>query len=82
MGLNDKGWLDGTGHPHSEALHVVERLHRRDFGHLDMQVTVDDPKMYSHPFSIQFTELLLPDTDVTEYFCSQNERDQAHSKGN
>ncbi|HTW66511.1 MAG TPA: hypothetical protein VME17_17945 [Bryobacteraceae bacterium] len=82
VGFNDKGWLDGMGHPHSEALHVVERFHRRDFGHMDMQVTVDDPKMYTHPFSIKFTALLLPDTDVTEYFCNENERDGTHSKGN
>ena len=82
VGFNDKGWLDGMGHPHSEALHVVERFHRRDFGHMDMQVTVDDPKMYTRPFSIKFTALLLPNTDVTEYFCNENERDGTHSKGN
>ena len=82
VGFNDKGWLDGSGHPHSESLHVVERFRRRDFGHMDMQVTIDDPKVYTKPFSIQFTELLLPDTDVTEYFCSENEKDGAHLRGN
>jgi len=78
VGFNDRGWLDGMGHPRSEALHVVERFHRRDFGHLDVQVTIDDPKVYTKPFSIQFTELLLPDSDVTEYFCNENERDRSH----
>jgi hypothetical protein len=82
VGFNDKGWLDGVGHPHSEALHVVERFQRRDFGHMDVQVTIDDPKMYSKPFSIKFTELLLPDSDVLEYFCNENERDGSHLKGN
>ena len=47
MGFNDKSWLDGVGHPHSEALHVTERFHRRDFGHLDVEVTIDDPKVYT-----------------------------------
>jgi hypothetical protein len=82
VGFNDKGWLDGLGHPHSEALRVTERFHRRDFGHMDVQVTIDDPKMYTKSFSIKFTELLLPDSDILEYFCAENERDQSHSKGN
>ncbi|MBV9771187.1 MAG: hypothetical protein JOZ32_16565 [Bryobacterales bacterium] len=78
IGFNDKSWLDGMGHPHSEALHVVERFRRRDFGHMDVQVTIDDPKMYSKAFSVHFTENLLPDSDVMEYFCSENERDVSH----
>lgn len=82
VGFNDKGWLDGMGHPHSEALHVVERFHRRDFGHLDLQVTVDDPKMYTQPFTIRVTELLLPDSDILEYFCNENEKDKSHLKAN
>jgi hypothetical protein len=82
VGFNDKGWLDGMGHPHSEALHVVERFTRRDFGHMDVQVTIDDPKMYTRPFSVKFTDRLLPDSDVTEYFCNENEKDQSHARGN
>ncbi len=78
VGFNDKSWLDGSGHPHSESLHVVERFYRRDFGHMDMQITIDDPKVYTKPFSIKFTQLLLPDTDVTEYFCNENEKDRSH----
>ena len=81
VGFNDKGWLDGMGHPHSESLHVVERFQRRDFGHLDVQVTIDDPKVYTKAFSVKFTELLLPDSDVTEYFCNENEKDQSHIGG-
>jgi hypothetical protein len=78
VGFNDKSWLDGSGHPHSESLHVVERFHRRDFGHMDMEISIDDPKVYTKPFSIKFTQLLLPDTDVTEYFCNENEKDRPH----
>ncbi len=82
VGFNDKGWLDGIGHPQSEALHVTERFHRRDFGHLDVQVTIDDPKVYTKPFSVKFTELLLPDSDIVEYFCAENEKDRSHIERN
>jgi hypothetical protein len=78
VGFNDKGWLDGIGHPRSEALHLTERFHRRDFGHLDVEVAIDDPKVYTKPFSVTFTELLQPDSDVTEYFCNENEKDRPH----
>ena len=50
-GFNDKTWLDAIGHPHSEALRVVERYRRRDFGHMDVQVTFEDSKMYTKPFT-------------------------------
>jgi hypothetical protein len=78
MGFNDRGWLDAFGHPHSEALHIVERFHRRDFGHLDVRVTVDDPKTYTRPFTIQFTERLMPDAELIESFCPENEKDATH----
>ena len=78
VGFNDKGWLDGSGHPHSEALHIEERYWRRDFGHMDVQVTLDDPKMYTKPFSIRYTLDLVPDSDIGEYVCDENEKDLSH----
>jgi hypothetical protein len=80
VGFNDKAWLDAIGHPHSEALHMVERFRRRDFGHLDVEVTMDDSKMYTKPFTIKFTERLVPDSDVLEYVCEENEKDIQHLK--
>jgi len=77
-GFNDRTWLDSSGHPHSEALRIQERFHRRDFGHLDLTVTVDDPKMYMKPFTINVTEVLLPDTDILESVCNENEKDLQH----
>ena len=56
-GFNDKGWMDDNGHPRSEALRVQERFHRRDFGHLDVQAIIDDPKVLTRPVTIKFTEL-------------------------
>ncbi|HEV2200855.1 MAG TPA: hypothetical protein VGR73_13625 [Bryobacteraceae bacterium] len=78
VGFNDKTWLDVFGHPHSEALHLTERFHRRDFGHMDLQITIDDPKMYTRPFAISYNERLLPDTDILETVCAENEKDRQH----
>jgi hypothetical protein len=76
VGFNDKSWLDAFGHPHSDALHLIERYRRRDFGHLDMEITVDDPKMYTKPFSFKVTHRLVPDSDILEMFCNENEKDR------
>jgi hypothetical protein len=77
-GFNDRTRLDGVGHPHSESLHIQERFHRRDFGHLDVAITIDDPVWYTKPFTVKTTEILLPDNDVLETVCNENERDGAH----
>ncbi len=78
-GFNDKTWLDVSGHPHSEALRMSERYHRRDFGHMDVEMTFDDPEMYTKPFTVKVTFLLQPDSDIFEYFCDENEKDSAHA---
>ena len=75
-GFNDETWLDSGGHPHSDALRLQERFYRRDFGHMDLSVTVDDPKMYTTPFTFTVTELLQPDNDILESVCNENEKDR------
>jgi len=77
-GYSDRSWLDGMGHPRSEATRITERLRRRDFGHMEVDVTIDDPKSYTKPFSIRYTQTLVPDTDILEYICTENEKDRAH----
>lgn len=77
-GFTDKVWIDLVGHPISESLRIEERFHRRDFGHMDLQIIVTDPKMYTKPIAIKVTELLMPDGDIFEYFCDENEKDRAH----
>ena len=77
-GFNDRSWLDAFGHPRTEAMHIVERLRRRDFGHIDVEATLDDPGAYTRPFSIRYTQTLTPDTDVIEGVCAENEKDRAH----
>ena len=80
-GFKDGGWLDVFGHPFSDAMRLTERFRRRDFGHMDVEVTVDDPKTYSKPFTFKFTQRLLPDTDLLESFCNENEKDAARLLG-
>jgi hypothetical protein len=77
-GFNDRTWLDAFGHPRTEAMHVVERIHRRDFGHIDVQVTFDDKGAYTKPFAIRYTQTLQPVGDIIEGVCGENEKDRAH----
>jgi hypothetical protein len=77
-GFNAKAWLDQAGHPATEALHVTERFHRRDFGHLDLQVTIEDPKVYAKPWTVTQPMHLLADTDLLEFVCNENEKDIRH----
>jgi len=76
-GFNDKTALDGMGHPHSELLLLTERFHRRDFGHLDWEMTLDDPEFYTKSFTIKVPHDLLPDGDIFEMYC-ENEKDRVH----
>ena len=77
VGFNDKTVLDIIGHPHSEALHLTERFRRRDFGHLDVEMTFDDPQTYTRPITIKVPHTLMADADVFESFC-ENEKDRSH----
>ncbi len=81
VGFNDKGSLDIVGHPRSESLRLRESFRRRDYGHLEVQITVDDPKTYTKPVTIRVNHRLLPDTELIESFCSENEKDLAHFPG-
>ncbi len=76
-GFNDRSWLDARGHGHSEEMRVEERFRRRDFGHLDLTITIEDPKIFTRPFTFSVTERLLPDTDVFEHICAEAEKDAA-----
>ncbi len=80
-GFNDRGWLDARGHTHSEALRLTERFHRPDFGHMEVQLTIDDPRTYTRPFSVKIKQRLLPDTDLLESYCAENEKDSHHLEG-
>jgi hypothetical protein len=72
IGFNDLTWLDNAGTPHSESLHVTERFHRRDIAHLDIQITIDDPKTFRHPFTVTQHARLAPAIEMTESICLEN----------
>jgi hypothetical protein len=79
-GFNDRSWLDIEGHPHTEALHITERFRRRDFGHMDLEMTIDDPKAFTRPFTLRIAKTLEPDTDLLESIC-ENDRSVPHMLG-
>lgn len=79
-GLSEDTWLDDGGHPHSDVLHVTERFHRRDFGHMDVQITIDDSKAYTKPWTVTIPWEYLPDTELLDWVC-QNNKDAEHMVG-
>jgi hypothetical protein len=80
-GMNGNTWLDSNGHPLSDAMHLTERFRRPDYGHLEIEITIDDPKMYTKPWTIKENPHLLVDTDLIEYVCTENEKDLKHLVG-
>jgi hypothetical protein len=81
VGFNDKTWLDALGHPHSEMLRITERFLRADFGHLELQIGIDDWKAFAKPFTIVKHPILRPDYEMLEYVCNENEKDARHMVG-
>jgi hypothetical protein len=81
-GFNDRSWLDFGGHPHTEELHVTERFQRRDFGHMQLQMILEDPKAFTKPITVTLAVNFVPDTEMLEYVCNENEKDAAHLVGN
>ena len=80
-GFNDRTWLDFGGHPHTEELSITERLRRRDFGHIELQATFADPKVYAKPWTVDVKMELVADTEMLEYVCNENERSHARMVG-
>ena len=73
--LNDKTFLDATGLPHGEKLHVVERYRKLDIGHLENTVTVEDPDFFTKPWSFRVVYSRRPDIRLEEYLCGEKHRD-------
>ena len=79
-GFNDKGWLDVGGNPQTESLRLTERFRRPDFGHLQLEVTFEDPKTFTKPFTLRMDKTYTADTEILEDVC-ENERDSGHLVG-
>jgi hypothetical protein len=80
-GFKDGGWLDTLkGRPHSDALRVTERFRRTDFGHMQLAITIDDPKAFLKPWTVQTQLTLLPDTELVEAFCDNHDKTMEHRR--
>lgn len=80
-GLNDKTSLDTNGHPHSDQLHLIERLRRTGPKTMSYEVTVDDPKAYAQPWKQSRIFNVQPGLELMEYVCLENEKDRSHLVG-
>jgi|SRR5579871_777343 len=72
VGFNDHTWLDSTGKPHSEALHVIERYTRKDLDHLEVAYTLEDPQAFIKPYTFTRSFTRVIGRDLKEYFCAMN----------
>jgi hypothetical protein len=80
-GYHDLGWLDVEGSPLTESGKTIERFRRPDFGHLEIEVTIDDPKAYTKPWTITVHQRIMLDTELIEFVCQENSKDDSHLVG-
>jgi hypothetical protein len=77
-GFQDGIWLDASGNPLTDAAKITERFRRLDFGHLEIELTVDDSKAYTKPWTVKLNQIITLDTDLLDYICNENEKDIQH----
>ena len=77
-GFREDGWLDRGGTPATDALKLTERYRRVNFGRMEIDVTVDDPKAYTRPWTVHLAQTIALDTELLDYICLENEKDRAH----
>jgi hypothetical protein len=80
-GFRDGLWADYNGSPVTDAAHITERFHRVSFGTMEIEVTVNDPKAYTKPWTVTVTHALVLDADLLEYVCLEGEKDLPHLVG-
>ena len=80
IGIRDDSWIDWNGSILTEAAKVREQIRRPDFGHLEIQVTVDDPKAYTKPWTVTLKQRIVVDTEIVEAICLENEKSLKHMK--
>ena len=79
--FRDEGWLDIQGSPLTDAAKMTERYRRVNFGILEIDVTIDDPKAYTKPFTVRVDQRIMVDTEMIEFICNENNRDPQHMVG-
>jgi hypothetical protein len=73
-GLRDGGWLDIIGSPLTDAAKITERFRRVNYGRMEIDITVDDPKVYTRPWTVRVNQRILPDQELIEFICLENQR--------
>jgi hypothetical protein len=81
IGFRDDTWLDRNGSPMTSAARLTERFRRVSYGRLEIELTVDDPKAYTRPWTVKLTQVIAPDTELLEYHCMDNEKDAGRLVG-
>ncbi len=80
-GFEENNWIDNSGHPGTESLRLTEKFRRVDFGHIHLEMTIDDPKAYTKPWTVNLEFTASPDIELIEYVCDENEKDLKHLVG-
>src|SRR5215469_8369837 len=75
VGMHENTWMDNAGHPHTDALHITEKFRRPTYGRMEIEMTFDDPKTYTKPWTITEVARAIPDTELLEFVCQENEKD-------
>jgi hypothetical protein len=81
IGFRDDVWLDVEGSPLTNAGKMIERFRRPTYGNLEIEVTVDDPKVYTKPWTVKIAQRIMPDTELIEFICNENDRSGPHLVG-
>jgi hypothetical protein len=80
-GFKDDLWLDSDGNPLTSAAKMTEKIRRPNYGTLEVEITIDDPKAYTAPWTVKITQPLVLDSELLDYYCLENEKDYAHMMG-
>ena len=81
IGFRDDLWLDSDGNPLTNSGKVTERIRRPDFGTLEVEITIDDPKVYTAPWTVKISQPLVLDSELIDYYCLEGEKDFVHMVG-
>ncbi|MDO8630011.1 MAG: hypothetical protein Q7R41_05915, partial [Phycisphaerales bacterium] len=77
-GFRDEGWLDINGNPLTDAANMTERFRRPNYGSLEIEITVDDPKAYTRPWTVKVDQKIMLNTEMIEFICAENEKSSQH----
>jgi len=80
-GLRDGMWLDRSGSPTTDAAKVTERFRRINYGNMEIEITVDDPKAYTRPWTVKLNQFVVLNSELLDYICNENEKDSTHLVG-